>query len=151
MKSLIFIFSVTLILKISSEEKVIFAWQIHRHGARAPYSGVENGVDAYKENWIQINELSGVGKRMLYLLGVKARKRYIDQFQLLNKTYNPQEIYIRSTDVNRTIESVESYLQGLYPEGTGPIINEDILDNEDIVYPPNNNFTEDFKYIIKEY
>ena len=151
MKFIIFVISFFLIPNISSEEKVIFAWQINRHGARAPYLGVVDGVDVYKENWTQIEELSGVGKRMLYLLGVKARKRYIDKFRLLNRIYNPQEIYIRSTDVNRTIESIESYLQGLYPEGTGPTINATLLNYTEIVYPPNINYTDDFEDIIKEY
>ena len=151
MKSIIFVISLFLISNISSEETVIFAWQMNRHGARAPYLGVVDGVDVYKENWTQIEELSGVGKRMLYLLGVNARKRYIDNFKLLNRTYNPQEIYIRSTDVNRTIESIESYLQGLYPEGTGPTINTTLLNNTEIVYPPNTNYTEDFENIINEY
>ena len=151
MKSIIFLISFFLILKLSSEEKVIFAWQMHRHGARAPYLGVVNGTDAYREKWTQIEELSGVGKRMLYLLGVNARKRYIDKFSLLNEEYNPQEIYIRSTDVNRTIESIESYLQGLYPPGTGPTINITLLKEKSIVYPPNTNYSKKFEKVIKDY
>lgn len=151
MKSLILLISFVQVIKISFEEKVIFAWQINRHGARAPYSGVKNGVDIYKENWTQIEELSDVGKRMLYLLGVKARKRYIEHFHLLNETYNPQEIYIRSTDVNRTIESIESYLQGLYPAGTGPTINKILLDKPEIINPPNENYTEYFEEVIERY
>ena len=151
MKSIIFVISLFLISNISSEETVTFAWQMNSHGARASYLGVVDGVDINKENWTQIEELSWVGKRILYLLGVKARKRYRDNFRLLNETYNPQEIYIHSTDVNRTIESIESYLQGLYPEGTGPTINTTLLNNTEIVYPPNTNYTEDFENIINEY
>ena len=56
MKSIILIFVISLFLisNISSEETVIFAWQMNRHGARAPYLGVVDGVDVYKENWTQI-------------------------------------------------------------------------------------------------
>ena len=68
---------------IISEEKIIFAWQIHRHGARAPYRGVVNNTDVYHENWTEIEELTEVGKRMLYLLGVKTRKRYVEKYKLL--------------------------------------------------------------------
>jgi len=99
---------------------------MHRHGARAPYLGVENNLDFYKEEWIDKEELTNMGKRMLYLLGVKTRKRYMEQTKLLSKEFSPQEILIRSTDVNRTIESVECFIQGLYPHGTGPVLNEKI-------------------------
>ena len=140
-----------LFINITPEENIIFAWQMNRHGARAPYLGVKDGIDAYKENWTQIEELSEVGRRMLYLLGVKARKRYVEKFKLLSEKYNPQEIYIRSTDVNRTIESILSFIQGLYPEGTGPLINEKILNNTNITYPPNKKYTEYFEEIINKY
>ena len=48
---LIFLFLSSLITFIKSKEKVIFAWQMNRHGARAPYVGVIIGSDAYKEKW----------------------------------------------------------------------------------------------------
>ena len=67
----IFVFLISFISAQESQEKIIFAWQINRHGARAPYLGVKDGIDIYGEKWTQIEELSDVGKRMLYLLGVK--------------------------------------------------------------------------------
>ena len=153
MKFPTFLFSIFLIIfkNITPKEKIIFAWQMNRHGARAPYLGVKDGIDAYKEKWTQIEELSEVGKRMLYLLGVKARKRYINEYKLLSEKYNPQEIYIRSTDVNRTIESIESFLQGFYPAGTGPIIKDTIANDSSIVYPPNKKYYKDFDDIIIKY
>ena len=147
---LLYLFLSSLIV-INSDEKVIFAWQIHRHGARAPYDGIIKGLDAYREKWISKEELSEVGKRMLYLLGVKARKRYMDKYNLLSKEYNPQEIFIRSTDVNRTIESIESFLQGLYPPGTGPIINEKLTKDLSRTYPPNVKYLNEFKEISDFY
>ena len=60
------IFTILLIFSslkvIKSEEKIIFAWQIHRHGARAPYRGVVNYTDVYHENWTEIEELTEVVK-----------------------------------------------------------------------------------------
>ena len=137
--------------KIKSEEKIIFAWQIHRHGARAPYKGVTNNMDVYHENWTEIEELTEVGKRMLYLLGVKIRKRYVEKYKLLSEQYNPQEIYIRSTDVNRTIESIESLLQGLYPKGTGPCFSQKIENDYSRIFPPNKKYYNEFEEIIKSY
>ena len=130
----IFLFAILSLLLFNncSNEKIIFSFQLNRHGARSPYSGVKNGIDVYKEKWIKNGELTDIGKRQLYLLGVKVRKRYIDEFKLLSREYNPQEIYIRSTDHNRTIESIYSFLQGLYPSGTGPIISDKVYNNKDI-------------------
>ena len=155
MKYYLYIFSLLELLtfiplKISAE-KVIYAWQMHRHGARAPYLGVTNFLDFYKEKWIAKEELTNIGKRMLYLLGVKARKRYVDETKLLSPEYSPQEILIRSTDVNRTIESVECFIQGLYPHGTGPVLNEAIAKNESISYPPNIKYKDKFAEIINQY
>ena len=144
------IFILSLIKNITTEQ-ILFAFQMNRHGARAPYFGVTNGTDVYKEKWNIIEELSEVGRRMLYLLGVKARKRYINEYNLLSEKYNPQEIYIRSTDSNRTIESIYSFLQGLYPNGTGQTINDKVLRNTNITYPPNQKYKDDFEYILNEY
>ena len=140
-----------LIKTISSKETIIFAFQINRHGARAPYFGVENGLDVYKEKWTQIEEISDVGRRMLYLLGVKIRKKYIEEYHLLSPNYNPQEIFIKSTDSNRTIESIYSYIQGLYPNGTGEKINSKLINNTKIIYPPNKKYQKDFENIINKY
>lgn len=146
---LIFLFLISFISAQESQEKIIFAWQINRHGARAPYLGVKDGIDIYGEKWTQIEELSDVGKRMLYLLGVRVRKRYVEKYGLLSQTYNPQEIYIRSTDVNRTIESIESFLQGLYP--IGPTFKEKLLDIQNLTYPPNQNYSGQFQDVINKY
>ena len=147
----VIIITITL-LKECFQEKIIFAFQINRHGARSPYSGLKNGIDVYKEKWwLERNELSNLGKRQLYLLGVKARKRYIETYNLLNKEYNPTDIYIRSTDHNRTIESIYSYLQGLYPSGSGYRINENVYSNRNIIFPPNKKYYEEFEKIINDY
>lgn len=133
-------------LVLLDPEQIIFSFQMFRHGARGPYLGVENGKDKYKESWTMPEQLTDMGRRMLYLLGVKFRKRYNN---FLSKQYSPQEIYIRSTDTNRTIESVYSFLQGLYPEG--PEIKEKVRNAKDIIYPPNIKYKEDFDYILNKY
>ena len=116
-----------------------------------PYSGVKNGVDVYKENWLIKGELTNVGKRQLYLLGVKTRKKYMEENDFLSKEYNPKEILIKSTDHNRTIESVYSYIQGLYPAGTGPTINETLYSKEKVIFPPNEKYYKQFKDYTNEY
>jgi hypothetical protein len=71
--------------------------------------------------------------RQHYLLGYRNRLRY-DNF--LSKSFDPKEIYIISTDVNRTIMSAYSQLQGLYSPGSGPNISNA---QSDIAVPPLNN------------
>ena len=155
MRNYLYIFSLLQLLSFFivniSAEKVIYAWQMHRHGARAPYLGVTNNTDFYKEKWIDKEELTYMGKRMLYLLGVRARKRYIDQTKLLSKKYSPQEILIRSTDVNRTIESVECFIQGLYPHGTGYVLQDKVAHDKSISYPPNKQYHNKFEEVIERF
>mmetsp|Transcript_23952 Transcript_23952/g.23702 ORF Transcript_23952/g.23702 Transcript_23952/m.23702 type:complete len:323 (+) Transcript_23952:178-1146(+) len=55
--------------------------------------------------------------RQHYMNGVQLRQRYIIDQSFLKPNYDSTEIYVRSTDVNRTIMSAESLLSGLYPNG----------------------------------
>jgi hypothetical protein len=45
---------------------------------------------------------------------------YIEEIPFLSSSYNHSEIYVRATDVNRTLQSAYSLLMGLYPDSTGP-------------------------------
>ena len=51
------------------------------------------------------------------------RQRYIEELKFLPEQYEPNSIYVLSTDVNRTIMSAYAQLLGLYPLGTGPSLN----------------------------
>ena len=59
--------------------------------------------------------LTAEGMRERYLLGRYNRERYVEKFKFLSPQYNPSEIYIQSTNVNRTLQSAYSELLGLYP------------------------------------
>ena len=138
-----------LIVETVQEETILFAFQMNSNGARSPNYGIKNEVDLFKEKWLDNNELSNMGRRQLYLLGVKTRKKYINK--LLPEYYNPNNIYIKSTDNNHTIESVYSFLQGLFPYGYGQNFSELNINKDDITYPPNIKYKEKFKEILKEY
>ncbi len=51
------------------------------------------------------------GKERHFKLGQLNRERYGD---FLSETYNPDEIYVRSSDVDRTLMSAECHLAGLF-------------------------------------
>ena len=113
------------IIDFSKSQKLIFA-EIHfRHGARSPTKLDENGTDALGVKWSAPGELTGVGKRMQYLLGLRNRKRYItgkDKF--LSEQYDPHEILNFSSNVNRTIQSVGAQIQGFYPSSSDKLSEE---------------------------
>ena len=89
-----------------------------RHGARAPQKFYDKTkyLDYLLEHWENPGELTGMGQRMHYLLGIRNRLRYIEEENFLSETFNPHEILIYSTCINRTIISASSQLQGLYPQ-----------------------------------
>jgi hypothetical protein len=104
--------------------EIRFAFSFWRHGARAPDRGVveKDGkkVDILGEEWDAPGELTPSGMRMHYLLGARNRKRWDD---LLSDSYDVKEIYVKSTEYSRTMMSVMSHLQGLYPASTGPVLS----------------------------
>lgn len=66
-----------------------------------------------------INNLTPSGMRMRQVLGSMSRKRYLEGDKpFLNPENLHEELYVESTDVLRTIQSVKSELVGLFPPGS---------------------------------
>ncbi|KAF9312711.1 Lysophosphatidic acid phosphatase type 6 [Podila horticola] len=59
-------------------------------------------------------QLTPVGAWQHRALGAALRDLYVDQLQFLPPTFDPQTVYIRSTDVWRTKQSAENLMAGLY-------------------------------------
>ncbi|KAJ4440008.1 hypothetical protein ANN_08139 [Periplaneta americana] len=89
------------------------ALSIFRHGDRSPVSSYPtdpyNNVSYWPAGW---GQLTNAGKQQQYELGQWLRKRYS---KFLPEMYNREDIFVRSTDVDRTLMSAESNLAGLYP------------------------------------
>lgn len=52
------------------------------------------------------------------MLGAEMRNRYMAKNKLLDSNiYRKEEIFIRATNTNRTIESAISQMLGLFPQG----------------------------------
>jgi hypothetical protein len=101
-------------LLASAYAELISLVETCRHGARAPIGNYSWDKGVWKYG---LTNLTPEGQRMHYILGTELRRRYIVDNQLLNTTYSPEEIYVRATYINRTIESARAQMMGLYPNG----------------------------------
>ncbi|CAB1328902.1 unnamed protein product, partial [Coregonus sp. 'balchen'] len=92
-------------------------------GGPRPSSPVE---DSYRANILT----------QLYELGERLRKRYIQDTAFLNPTFSPTEVYVRSTNIVRTIESAKCLVAGLFQQSQRDMVS--ILTTEaesEILYP----------------
>ena len=121
----------------TKEPKLIFVYEHMRHGARGPpFDSNSNFTDEYGTKWFGDGDLTNIGKRMHYILGIRNRKKYSSLINI-NK-FNPKEILIKSTNSNRTIQSVLSQLYGIYLPGIGDKLNND--KEIEFAYPPNKKY-----------
>jgi hypothetical protein len=79
-----------------------------------------------------MEELTTVGMHEHFYLGSALLQKYPE---LLSKPYDPTKIWVQSTDVNRTIMSAISHLQGIF-QGRGPNLTDF---QQNIANPPYNN------------
>ena len=109
-----------------AKEKTVFLLILFRHGARAPgeYLNESLHLDYILEKRGNLGELNPTGRRMHYALGLRNREIYIKKKHFLSEKFDPHEILVYSTNINRTLESAACHLQGLYPFNTGEELTE---------------------------
>uniref|UniRef100_A0A8C6Y2T1 acid phosphatase n=1 Tax=Naja naja TaxID=35670 RepID=A0A8C6Y2T1_NAJNA len=98
-------------------------YQLYRHGDRSPLSSFpKNSVkeDAWPRGY---GQLTKTGIQQAYNLGQWLKDRYKN---FLSPSYKPKEIYVQSTDYDRTIMSAEVVLAGLFPPSAEEEWNPDI-------------------------
>jgi lysosomal acid phosphatase len=93
-------------------EQLIFAADVIRHGDRTPVYNIPNSPYDWQ---LGAGQLTSEGMHQEFLLGQLMHSRYIDKTHLLPAKYASEKIYVRSTDMDRTLMSAESFLLGLYP------------------------------------
>uniref|UniRef100_A0A8C6AUP0 acid phosphatase n=1 Tax=Monodon monoceros TaxID=40151 RepID=A0A8C6AUP0_MONMO len=89
-----------------------FVTLVLRHGDRSPIETFPN--DPIKESsWPQgFGQLTQLGMEQHYELGQYIRKRY-EKF--LNKSYKHEQVFVRSTDIDRALMSAMTNLAALFP------------------------------------
>lgn len=107
------------------------------HGGPRPPSPVE---DSYRSRILTggtyPGQLTTIGMEQMYDLGVRLRKRYIEDIPFLTPSFNPKEVYIRSTNIVRTIESAKCLVAGLFQQKQAGVVS--ILTDKsesEVLYP----------------
>ncbi|CAI5443612.1 unnamed protein product [Caenorhabditis angaria] len=107
---------------LDGTKELLFVQTLWRHGDRSPTKTFK--TDAFQEgNWTfgggGWGQLSPLGMEQHLNLGKRIRARYVDKMGFYPKKYDSKQIYVRSTDVNRTLISAMSNLLGQYGQDDG--------------------------------
>ena len=79
-------------------DRLAFVYEVVRHGARAPLADEPPGYFQ-----VPTEQLTASGMRQRYLLGRRNRQRYVEQYRLLDASFNPNQILAICTPVARVI------------------------------------------------
>ncbi|XP_037542425.1 lysophosphatidic acid phosphatase type 6 [Nematolebias whitei] len=106
-------------------------------GGPRPPAPVE---DNYRKNILSggtfPGQLTTLGMQQLYELGQRLRRKYVEDRAFLSPIYSPDEVYVRSTNIVRTIESAKCLVAGLFQQKqkeTVPILTTE--GETEILYP----------------
>lgn len=74
-----------------------------------------------KAEWpMGLRQLTALGIREMYDTGQALRRKYVDELGFISGSYLPSEIYVRGSNTDRSLQSAQLLMLGLFPLGTGP-------------------------------
>ncbi|VVC98827.1 venom acid phosphatase Acph-1-like [Leptidea sinapis] len=117
-------FSHSHIIYSPDDQELLLAFVVNRHGERTPDSDElslsQEPEKIKKLTYIEgLEGLTNTGKRRAFQIGKLIRHRYGPQgFGLLSSLYLQDEIYLRSTDKERTKMTAQMAMAALYPPET---------------------------------
>ena len=111
LKQNILIILISKIILQQTIEDIHFVLIHSRHGARAPIQLYSNYTDIFGNKWEGPSELTEMGVKQHYLIGLRNSIVYK---KLYNPEYKNKEILVYSTNLNRTIMSAQAQLLGMY-------------------------------------
>nr|QTY40898.1 venom polypeptide precursor [Doratifera vulnerans] len=115
-----------------SDQELLLAYVVNRHGERTPDVD-ELSLSDQKEKlqeYIDVHGFEGlinIGKARVYKMGKFIRDRYGPEgYGLLSKLYHHDDIYVRSTDKERTKMTAQIVMSAVYPPQAEQQWNDDL-------------------------